>query len=186
MSRLPEGRRPPPRHCHPETGPDAPARVRASDHVQPRGSPPRAHTRSGRRGSASPRLAPAPRCASLPDRLTPILSPSHPPTLTSRNAAGSRHTGNSPLMSIAAGLDVHHFPLAEGQAVDEPARPEIIGPHALRDRHREVVRFCRKVRFLGQNSKIWYQKFNDLQNAKLSKKQLCDRTNHTGLGSCAQ
>jgi len=36
--------------------------------------------------------------------------------------------------------------------------------------------FCRKVRFLGQNPKIGYQKFNDLQIAKLSKKQLCDRT----------
>jgi hypothetical protein len=34
--------------------------------------------------------------------------------------------------------------------------------------------FCRKVRFLGQNPKIGYQKFNDLQTAKLSKKQLCD------------
>jgi hypothetical protein len=29
---------------------------------------------------------------------------------------------------------------------------------------------------LGQNSKIGYQKFNDLQTAKLSKKQLCDST----------
>jgi hypothetical protein len=29
---------------------------------------------------------------------------------------------------------------------------------------------------LGQNPKIEYQKFNDLQTAKLSKKQLCDRT----------
>ena len=38
------------------------------------------------------------------------------------------------------------------------------------------IRFCRKVRFLGQNPKIGYQKFNDLQTAKLSKKQLCDRT----------
>jgi hypothetical protein len=37
-------------------------------------------------------------------------------------------------------------------------------------------RYCRKVRFLGQNPKIGYQKFNDLQNAKLSKKQRCDRT----------
>jgi hypothetical protein len=36
--------------------------------------------------------------------------------------------------------------------------------------------FCRKVRFLGQNAKIGSQKFNDLQTAKLSKKQLCDRT----------
>ena len=36
--------------------------------------------------------------------------------------------------------------------------------------------FCRKVRFLGQNPKIGYQKFNDLQSAKISKKQLCDRT----------
>ena len=31
--------------------------------------------------------------------------------------------------------------------------------------------FCRKVRFLGQNPKIGYQKFNDLQTAKLSQKQ---------------
>ena len=37
-------------------------------------------------------------------------------------------------------------------------------------------RFCRKVRFLGQNPKIGYQEFNDLQTPKLSKKQLCDRT----------
>jgi hypothetical protein len=29
---------------------------------------------------------------------------------------------------------------------------------------------------LGQNSKIGYQKFNGLQTAKRSKKQLCDRT----------
>ena len=36
--------------------------------------------------------------------------------------------------------------------------------------------FCRKVRFLGQNPKIGYQKFNDIQTAKTSKKQLCDRT----------
>ena len=44
--------------------------------------------------------------------------------------------------------------------------------------HQEQLagRFCRKVRFLGQNPKIGYQKFNDLQTAKLSKKQLCDRT----------
>jgi hypothetical protein len=32
--------------------------------------------------------------------------------------------------------------------------------------------FCRKVRFLGQNPKIGYQKFNALQTAKLSQKQL--------------
>jgi hypothetical protein len=37
-------------------------------------------------------------------------------------------------------------------------------------------RFCRKVRFLGQNPKIGYQEFNELQTPKLSKKQLCDRT----------
>src|SRR6266446_8878426 len=36
--------------------------------------------------------------------------------------------------------------------------------------------FCRKVRFLGQNPKIGYQEFNELQTPKLSKKQLCDRT----------
>ena len=40
----------------------------------------------------------------------------------------------------------------------------------------DEIRFCRKVRFLGQNPKIGYQKFNDLQTAKTSKKQLCDRT----------
>ena len=43
--------------------------------------------------------------------------------------------------------------------------------------------FCRKVRFLGQNPKIGYQKFNNLQTAKLSKKQLCDRTD-TGAEGC--
>jgi putative transposase len=37
-------------------------------------------------------------------------------------------------------------------------------------------RFCRKVRFLGQNPKIGWQEFNDLETPKLSKKQLCDRT----------
>jgi hypothetical protein len=41
--------------------------------------------------------------------------------------------------------------------------------------------FCRKVRFLGQNPKIGYQKFNDLQTAKLLKKQLCDRTRSHGV-----
>src|SRR5262245_22148235 len=40
----------------------------------------------------------------------------------------------------------------------------------------DFTRFCRKVRFLGQNAKIGYQKFTDVQTAKLSKKQLCDRT----------
>src|SRR5712691_842167 len=41
----------------------------------------------------------------------------------------------------------------------------------------------------GQNPKIWYQEFNNLQTPKLSKKQLCDRTrgarfvqNRTGIG----
>src|SRR5262249_48017781 len=38
--------------------------------------------------------------------------------------------------------------------------------------------FCRKVRFLGQNPKFGCLKFNDLQTAKLSKKQLCDRTGY--------
>jgi len=38
------------------------------------------------------------------------------------------------------------------------------------------LRFCRKVRFLGQNPKIGCQEFNDLETPKLSKKQLCDRT----------
>jgi hypothetical protein len=28
----------------------------------------------------------------------------------------------------------------------------------------------------GQNPKIWYREFNDLQIPKCSKKQLCDRT----------
>jgi hypothetical protein len=37
-------------------------------------------------------------------------------------------------------------------------------------------RFCRKVRFLGQNPKIRCQEFNGLETPKLSKKQLCDRT----------
>jgi hypothetical protein len=41
--------------------------------------------------------------------------------------------------------------------------------------------FYRKVRFLGQNPKIGYQKFNDLQTAKLLKKQLCDRTRSHGV-----
>jgi hypothetical protein len=36
--------------------------------------------------------------------------------------------------------------------------------------------FCRKFQFSGQNPKIGYQKFNDLQTPKLSKKQICDRT----------
>jgi hypothetical protein len=40
----------------------------------------------------------------------------------------------------------------------------------------EDRRFCRKVRFLGQNPKTECREFNDLQTAKLSKKQLCDRT----------
>jgi hypothetical protein len=40
--------------------------------------------------------------------------------------------------------------------------------------------FCRKVRFLGQNPKIGYRKFNDLQTAKLSKKQLGDSTFQLG------
>ena len=40
----------------------------------------------------------------------------------------------------------------------------------------DVLRFCRKVRFLGQNPKIEYQEFNELQTLKRSKKQLCDRT----------
>ena len=45
----------------------------------------------------------------------------------------------------------------------------------------QAARFCRKVRFLGQNPKIGYQKFNDLQTAKLSQKQLCDRTREDAL-----
>jgi hypothetical protein len=46
--------------------------------------------------------------------------------------------------------------------------------------------FCRKVRFWGQNPKIGYQKFNDLlQTAKLSKKQLCDRTPWASCGGTA-
>ena len=39
----------------------------------------------------------------------------------------------------------------------------------------EAFGFWRKVRFLGQNPRIGYQKCNDLRTAKLSKKQLCDR-----------
>ncbi len=39
-----------------------------------------------------------------------------------------------------------------------------------------IIGFCRKVRFLGQNPKIECREFNDIQTAKLSKKQLCDRT----------
>src|SRR5262249_60243674 len=53
-------------------------------------------------------------------------------------------------------------------------------PHSIPYRQDKVRRrkdgFCRKVRCLGQNLKIGYQKFNDLQTAKISKKQLCDRT----------
>jgi DDE domain len=45
------------------------------------------------------------------------------------------------------------------------------------------LRFCRKVRFLGQNPKIECREFNDLQTAKLSKKQLCDRTNEAAIKS---
>ena len=37
-------------------------------------------------------------------------------------------------------------------------------------------RFCRKLRFQGQNLKIGYQHFNDLQTPKLAKKQICNRT----------
>jgi hypothetical protein len=46
------------------------------------------------------------------------------------------------------------------------------------------IRFCRKVRFLGQNPKIGCQEFNNLQTHKLSKKQLCDRTEITAQGPC--
>jgi hypothetical protein len=43
-------------------------------------------------------------------------------------------------------------------------------PAALRDTIAEdFARFCRKVRFLGQNPKIWCQEFNDLQTPNLSK-----------------
>src|SRR6266851_1322750 len=35
----------------------------------------------------------------------------------------------------------------------------------------------------GQNPKIWYQEFNDLQTPKLSKKQLCDRTARPSIRS---
>jgi len=44
-----------------------------------------------------------------------------------------------PLVSIAACLNVCQFPVAEGQKIDQPARPEVIGPHALGNRDREVV-----------------------------------------------
>src|SRR5205085_2151133 len=43
-------------------------------------------------------------------------------------------------------------------------------------------RFCRKVRFLGQNPKVGCQEFNELQTPKLSKKQLCDRTRRPSTG----
>jgi hypothetical protein len=33
-----------------------------------------------------------------------------------------------------------------------------------------------QISILGQNPKIGYQKFNDLQTPKLSKKHICDRT----------
>src|ERR671911_155705 len=36
--------------------------------------------------------------------------------------------------------------------------------------------FCRKFPFWRQNPKIGYRKFNSLKAPKLSKKQLCDRT----------
>jgi hypothetical protein len=49
--------------------------------------------------------------------------------------------------------------------------PEGESDEVLHDR-----RFCRKVRFLGQNPKIWCQEFNDLQTPELSKQQRCDRT----------
>ena len=49
------------------------------------------------------------------------------------------------------------------------------------ERKQVTVRFCRKVRFLGQNPKIECREFNDLQTAKLSKKQLCDRTGFAPL-----
>jgi hypothetical protein len=35
----------------------------------------------------------------------------------------------------------------------------------------------------GQNPKIWCQEFNDLEAPKLSKKQLCDRTQKSGGAS---
>jgi hypothetical protein len=58
--------------------------------------------------------------------------------------------------------------LARGFLVRERAG-HTLQPTAL------VHGLCRKVRVLGQNPKIGYQKFNDLQTAKISKKQLCDR-----------
>ena len=52
----------------------------------------------------------------------------------------------------------------------------------ITNRHGDVsegeLGFCRKVQFWGQNPKIGYQKFNDLQTPKRSKKQICDRTVH--------
>src|SRR5215471_18098854 len=46
-------------------------------------------------------------------------------------------------------------------------------------------RLCRKVRFLGQNPKIGYRKFNVLQTAKIPKKQLCDRApSAAGASGC--
>ena len=69
---------------------------------------------------------------------------------------------------------VHHFGrglLLDSRVVNVPMGVQPVFCPSLR-----LEGFCRKVRFLGQNPKIGYQKFNDLQTAKLSKKQLCDRT----------
>ena len=43
----------------------------------------------------------------------------------------------------------------------------------------QCMRFCRKVRFFGQNPKILCHEFNDLQTQERSKKPLCDRTLNT-------
>src|SRR5687768_13225335 len=48
-------------------------------------------------------------------------------------------TGASPLPAVPAGLEGQERPLAEGEAGDEPARAEVVGPHTLGDRYRDVV-----------------------------------------------
>ena len=58
-------------------------------------------------------------------------------------------------------------------------RPPSIQRRDGQHHRQQPAGFCRKVRFLGQNPKIGYQKFNDLQTAKLSQKQLCDRTDRS-------
>src|ERR671918_118461 len=54
-----------------------------------------------------------------------------------RQPCPSAMTGNVrpiPLMPVTFGFDVHEFPLAEGEHIDEPCRTKVIDPHALGDR----------------------------------------------------